>query len=71
MKCELINAIKLWFTKQMTLNAEVSFNTFGKELGFSGLVLAVLLPNLSLQSPRGSSRTPKGVPSITFDYHKL
>ena len=30
---KLINANKLWFAKQVTLNAEVSFNTFSKELG--------------------------------------
>ena len=45
---ELINAIKLWLAKQMTLNAEVSFDTFGKSWAFSGLVLAVLLSNLSV-----------------------
>ena len=42
---ELINVIKLGFAKQMTLNAEVSFDT-AKSWAFSGLVLAVLLPNL-------------------------
>ena len=41
-----IDAIKMRFSKQMTLNTEVSFDTFCKELGLSGLVLAVLLPNL-------------------------
>ena len=30
---ELINAVKMRLSKQMTLNAEVSFNTFDKELG--------------------------------------
>ena len=46
---ELIYAIKMKISKQMTLNAEVSFDTFGKELwAFSVLVLADLLPNLSV-----------------------
>ena len=37
-----INAIKMWFPKQMALNAEVSFNTFGKELGLLGVGLGSL-----------------------------
>ena len=45
---ELMNVVKMRLSKQMTLNAKVSFDTFGKELGLSGLVLAVLLPNLSI-----------------------
>ena len=38
-------------TKQMTLNAEVSFDTFGtfkKELGLFRFALAVVLPNLGV-----------------------
>ena len=30
---EFIDAFKVELAKQMTLNAEVSFDTFGKELG--------------------------------------
>ena len=30
---ELINAVKMRLSKQMTLNAEVFFDIFGKELG--------------------------------------
>ena len=45
---ELSNAVKMRASKQMTLNAEVSFDTFGKELGLLGLVLAFLLSNLSV-----------------------
>ena len=33
---ELINVAKMRFSKQMTVNAEVSFNTFGKELVMVG-----------------------------------
>ena len=43
----------------MSLNAEVSFDTFCKELGLFGFVLAVLLPNLSvgyLRGPFGSRK---------------
>ena len=44
MSCyEFIYEIKMRLSKQMTLNAEVSFDTFGKEWGLSGLVLAVLV----------------------------
>ena len=32
-----INAIKMWFPKQITLIAEVSFDTFGKEMGLLGV----------------------------------
>ena len=49
---ELICAIKMRLSKHMTLNAEVSFDTFGKALGLFGLVSAVLLPCLSLGQPR-------------------
>ena len=38
-------------TKEMTLNAEVSFDTFGtfgKELGLFGFALAAVLPNLGV-----------------------
>ena len=38
----------------MTLNAEVSFDAFGKELGLFGVCLAVLLPNLSVGLLRGT-----------------
>ena len=34
---ELINVVKMRVSKQMTLNAEVCFDTFGKELGFFGV----------------------------------
>ena len=34
---ELTNAVKMRLSKQMTLNAEVSFDNFGKELGLFGV----------------------------------
>ena len=40
---ELINVINVWFAKQMTLNAEVSFDTFGKELGLFGVSFGSLI----------------------------
>ena len=45
---ELINVVKMRLSKQVTLKAEVSFDTLAKSWAFSGLVLAVLLPNLSV-----------------------
>ena len=45
---ELINAVKMRLSKQMTLNAEVLSTLSAKSWAFSGLVLAVLLPNLSV-----------------------
>ena len=40
---ELINTIKVSLTKQMTLNDEVSFDTFGKELGLFGVSFGSLI----------------------------
>ena len=40
---ELIYAIKVRLTKQMTLNAEVSFDAFGKELGLFGVCFGSLV----------------------------
>ena len=40
---ELINAVKMRLSKQMTLNAEVSFNAFGKVLGLSGVSFGSLV----------------------------
>ena len=37
----------------MTLNAKVSFDTFGRELGLFGVSLPVLLPSLSVGWLRG------------------
>ena len=39
----LNNAIKMGFPKRVTLNAEVSFNTFGKELGHLGISFGSLV----------------------------
>ena len=41
--CKLIYAIKMRLSKQMTLNAEVSFDTFGKELGLFGVSFGSLV----------------------------
>ena len=40
---ELINAIKMGFPKEMTLSADVSFDTFGKELGLLRVSLGSLV----------------------------
>ena len=44
---ELINTTEVCFAKQMTLNAEVSFDTFGKELGLSGVSFGSLVTGVS------------------------
>ena len=61
---ELFYAMEIRLSKQMILNAKVSFDTFGKELGIFGLVLAVLLPNLTLSGRGGGGgiRPPKVFP---------
>ena len=40
---ELINAVKMRLSKQMTLDAKVSFDTFGKELGLFGVSFGSLV----------------------------
>ena len=51
-----INAIKMWFPKQMVLNAEVSFDTFGKELSFLGVGLGSLVTDFKCRIAAGALR---------------
>ena len=50
---ELINAVKMRLSKQMTLNAEVSFDTISKEWGLFRVSFGSLVPNLSIEYLRG------------------
>ena len=48
---EFINAIEVSFVKQMTVNAEVSFDTFGKEFSFMRSRMASLTGDLGSLLP--------------------
>ena len=53
---ELINAFKIRLSKQMTLKAKVSFDTFGKELGLFGVNFGIM-PKYPIQVVECSERT--------------